>query len=85
MVLARALYSSSVLECDTVGYFRELHDAKLGPKNIAKPLVEHRSFGQLAQPASKKALNNVEEDLRIYNPIVDVSLMYMSILLTTLH
>jgi hypothetical protein len=36
---ARALYSASVLDLDTVGYFMALQETRLGPKNIANPPV----------------------------------------------
>jgi hypothetical protein len=39
--LARALYSSSLLDLDTVACFLALHETKFGPNNIAKSHVDH--------------------------------------------
>ena len=50
---AKALYSASVLDLDTVGCFFELQEMRFGPTNMAKPLVDRRSSGQ-QRPASYK-------------------------------
>jgi hypothetical protein len=39
-VLAKDLYSASMLDLDTVSCFRALHDIRLGPKNMKNPPVE---------------------------------------------
>jgi hypothetical protein len=38
VAFARDLYSTSVLDLDTVAYFLALQETKFGPTNIAKPL-----------------------------------------------
>jgi hypothetical protein len=40
VAFANALYSSSVLDQNTVSCFLALQEIKFGPKNIANPLVE---------------------------------------------
>jgi hypothetical protein len=77
-----ALYSTSVLERDTVCCFLAFHDTKLLPKKIANPLVDLRSSEQPAQLASLNALRIDEEDHRILRPRPDVCLMYRRIRLT---
>jgi hypothetical protein len=62
---ASALYSASILDLDTVAYFRALQETRLGPNKTAKPPVEHRSSKHPAQFASEKALMSKEEDLLI--------------------
>jgi hypothetical protein len=42
VALARALYSASVLDQDTMGCLRALHDTRLEPRKIANPPVERR-------------------------------------------
>jgi hypothetical protein len=56
VAFAKALYFAYVLEQETVVYFLALQEIKLGPKNIAKPLVKYLPSRQQAQSASEKAL-----------------------------
>jgi hypothetical protein len=56
VAFANALYFAYVLEQETVIYFLALQEIKLGPKNIAKPLVKYLPSRQQAQCASEKAL-----------------------------
>jgi hypothetical protein len=49
--IRRALYSTSVLERDTIGYLRELQEIRLGPRKMTKPLVDRRSSEQPTQLA----------------------------------
>lgn len=51
-VIAKARYSASVEDRDTVGYFLEAHAMRLFPKCTQKPIVDFLSSGQLAQLAS---------------------------------
>jgi hypothetical protein len=51
--LAIALYSDSVLECETVGCFLELHERIFLPRRTQYPEVERLSSGQLAQSESE--------------------------------
>jgi len=43
VALARALYSASVLDLDTVACFLALHEIRLEPRKIAKPPVDFLS------------------------------------------
>lgn len=61
VAFAKALYSALVLEQETVACLRALQYIKFGPKNMAKPPVEHLSSKEPAQTASKKSLRSVEE------------------------
>jgi hypothetical protein len=40
VALANDLYSSSVLDLETVAYFLVFHDIRLEPRNTAKPLAD---------------------------------------------
>jgi hypothetical protein len=53
VILARALYSASVLDLDTVACFFTVHDMRLLPKKIANPLVDLLSSKHPAQSASE--------------------------------
>jgi len=55
-VTARALYSASVEDCDTVCCFFYDQEMGLEPKNITNPVVESLSLGLPAQSASENAL-----------------------------
>jgi hypothetical protein len=82
VAFARDLYSTSVLDLDTVACFLALQEIKFGPKNTANPHVDLLSSTQPAQSASEKALTSVEDDLLKVSPICDVPLTYLRILLT---
>jgi hypothetical protein len=61
--LARALYSASILDLETVACFLALYEIKLDPKNTADPGVDLLSFGHPAQSALKNALIILKVDL----------------------
>lgn len=52
VVWERARYLASVLDCETNGYFLELHDRILGPKKMHELEAEQWSSGSLAQSES---------------------------------
>jgi hypothetical protein len=54
VALARALYSASVLDQDTVACLQALQEIKFGPRNMEKLSLEWRSSRQPVQSASKK-------------------------------
>ena len=68
MAFAKALYSASVLDLDTVACLRALQETRLPPKNTAKPPVDRRSSGQPGQSASENALTSVESYLASLRP-----------------
>jgi hypothetical protein len=80
VAFAKALYSASVLNLNTVGCFLALHKTRLGPIKIANPHVDLRSFGQPAQLVSAKTLTIVEMNLMNFTPIFNIT--YQRILLT---
>jgi hypothetical protein len=82
---AMVLYSTSVLDRDTVFYFLAHQDIKLGLKKIAKPLVNFLSLKQPVQSASEKALTSVEADLRMSSPKWLVCLTKRRIRFTTVQ
>lgn len=63
VALAKALYSASVLDRDTVACFFAHQEIKFGPKKTAKPPVDLLSSKQPAQSESEKAVTSVEDDL----------------------
>jgi hypothetical protein len=82
VALARALYSASVLDLETVGYFLALQEIRLGHKKTAKPLVDLRSSRHLAQSASANALSSMEDDFLMCIPRCKVPFIYCKIRLT---
>jgi hypothetical protein len=56
VALAMDLYSTSVLDLETVGCFFADHEIRLEPKKIAKPPVDLQSSKHPAQSASENAL-----------------------------
>jgi hypothetical protein len=62
VALASALYSTSVLDPDSVGCFRALHDTRFEPKNMVNPLVDLLSSKHPTKSASKKLLTNKDGD-----------------------
>lgn len=52
VVLARLLYSDSVLDLEIVGCFREHHDTGHSPKNMQYHVEDFRSFGSKAWSTS---------------------------------
>jgi hypothetical protein len=82
---AIALYSASVLNCDTVFCFFAHLEIRLGPRNTAKPPVDLLLSEHPTQFASKKALTRVEEDFLMLRPMPIVCLRYRRILLTAVQ
>jgi hypothetical protein len=82
IALARALYSASVLDLESVACFLALQDIRFDPKNTAKPPIDLRSFGQPAQSTAAKVLTMVDPDLIIWRPRFKVPFIYWSILFT---
>ena len=82
VALARALYSASVLDLDTVACFLALHEIRLEPRKIAKPHVDFLSSEHPAQSALEKALTKLDRDGTMRRPKSTVPLIYLKILLT---
>ena len=85
VALARALYSASVLDNDTVACFFAHHDIKLGPKNTANPSVERLSSTHPAQSESEKALTSVDDDLLKVRLTPKVYFTYLSMRLAAVQ
>ena len=62
LTLARDLYSTSVLDLDTVACFLALHEIRFGPRKTTKLPVDLLSSVQPAQSASENPLTNRDED-----------------------
>src|ERR1044072_4918155 len=60
-VLAKLLYSASVLDLATKVCFLELHEIKFGPKKRQELEVDLLSSGSAPQPASQNAISGVGE------------------------
>jgi hypothetical protein len=82
ITLAKALYSASVLDLDTVVCFLALQEIRLVPKNTTKPPVDLQSFGHPAQSASTNVLTVVELDSTKRRPSFNVPLTYRRFFLT---
>jgi hypothetical protein len=77
VVLDMALYSASVLERETVGYFFAHQEMRLLLRNVQYPVVERLVIEQPPQSASKKAQrSSVEWEVK-FNPVSIVPLTYL--------
>jgi hypothetical protein len=77
IVLDMALYSASVLERETVGYFFAHQEMRLLPRNVQYPVVEHLVVEKPPQSASEKAQrSSVEWEVK-FNPVSIVPLTYL--------
>jgi hypothetical protein len=85
VVLAIALYSTSVLDLKTVGCFLALQDTKFKPRKMTKPPVDLRSSRQLAQSALEKPDTSNDEDFVTFIPRSMVPLTNLKILLTVVR
>ena len=85
VAFAKALYSASVLDLDTVACFFAHHDIKFGPKNTAKPPVDRLSSKHPAQSESENALTSVDEDLLKVRPRLTVSFTYLTMRLAAVQ
>lgn len=68
MPFATALYSTSVLDHDTIGFLCALQDTRLEPNKTTYPLVDLWSSRLPAQSESEKALTSNELFLTSLKP-----------------
>jgi hypothetical protein len=76
VVLARALYSASVLDLDIVGCFLTLHHTRFVSRKIAKPPVDLQS---------ENPFTSIDEDFVICNPKLMVPLTKRKIIFTVVR
>jgi hypothetical protein len=68
VALAIALYSTSLLERETMGFFLVHHEIRFDLKKTTKPPILLRLSEQPAQSTFEKTLNMVEDNLRTRRP-----------------
>jgi hypothetical protein len=82
VALAIALYSTYVLDLETVACLRAFQEIRLEPRYTAKPPVDLLSSRESAQSESKNALINIDLELLITSPIFVSNLRYLNIRFT---
>jgi hypothetical protein len=82
VAFATALYSTSVLDRETVFYFPALHETRFVPTNIAYPPVDLMPSRDHVQSVSEKPLTNNDPHFAILRPIRVEFFKYLSILFT---
>jgi hypothetical protein len=85
VALARDLYSTLILDLDTVACFFAVHDMRLLPKKIVNPTVDLLSSKHPTQSTSEYPLTSVDDDLQILRPMLVQDLIYCSILLAVIQ
>jgi hypothetical protein len=83
--LAIALYSTFVLDLETVVCFLALKDTRFDHRKMAKPPVDIQSSRQSAQSASEKPDTSNDKDFVIFIPRSTVPLTSLKILLTDMR